>query len=168
MMEQNRLTHQRLGCDSLQWPPRLLTWQSSTRAHDTVGTPAHTVKSAITQAVIRYAVELNTPKGEPSSMPPLKVRLGQAVRVLRVAAGYSQEDFADHVKVHRTFMSSIERGRINISLDTLERLARGLEKSAWQLLQIAEVGGAAGSYPPSDPPRLARRGVRRVAEDRDK
>ncbi len=101
-------------------------------------------------------------------MSPLKVRLGQTVRALRVAAGYSQEDFADHVKVHRTFMSSIERGRTNISLDTLARLARGLDKSAWQLLQIAEVGGAGEGYPGGEAPRLPKQGGRKVAEDRDK
>lgn len=100
-------------------------------------------------------------------MAPLKVRLGQTVRSLRVAAGYSQEDFADHVRVHRTFMSSIERGKINISLATLERLARGLSMNAWQLLQIAEVSAAAAEYPPAETARKQKRAGRKVAEDHD-
>lgn len=99
-------------------------------------------------------------------MPPLKVRFANTVRSLRVAAGFSQESFAHHVKVHRTFMSSIERGRINVSLETIERLAHGLDMSAWQLIQIAEVGGEAVD----PPPRVVRRrksGKGKIAEDGD-
>ena len=76
-------------------------------------------------------------------MDPLRIRLGQAIRELRSAAGYSQASFAAKIKVHRTFMGTIERGNTNVSLDTLERLARGLEMGVWELVRIAEVGGGA-------------------------
>ena len=71
-------------------------------------------------------------------MPALSVRLGQTVRELRKSAGYSQEGFAAAIKVHRTFMGSIERGKTNVSLETLERLARGLDLKVWELLQKTE------------------------------
>jgi transcriptional regulator with XRE-family HTH domain len=71
-------------------------------------------------------------------MPALSVRLGLTVRELRKSAGYSQEGFAAAIKVHRTFMGSIERGKTNVSLETLERLARGLDLKVWELLQKAE------------------------------
>jgi transcriptional regulator with XRE-family HTH domain len=100
-------------------------------------------------------------------MVPLKVRLAHAIRALRKAAGFSQEDFAAHVGVHRTFMSSIERGRTNMSLETLERVAQGLKMTSWQLLQIAEVGAAAAE-PVRDLARRPKPGERKVAEERDR
>jgi transcriptional regulator with XRE-family HTH domain len=75
-------------------------------------------------------------------MPALSVRLGQTVRELRKSAGYSQEGFAAAIKVHRTFMGSIERGKTNVSLETLERLARGLDLKVWELLQKTETRSA--------------------------
>lgn len=115
-------------------------------------------------------------------MAPLRVRLGQAVRELRDAAGFSQEAFAAHIRVHRTSMGSIELGKLNVGLNTLEQLAQGLEMPAWELLRIAEVG--AGAAETSRAGRGRRRAApyggetskgrndaaarRNVAEDRDR
>ena len=108
-------------------------------------------------------------------MDPLSLRLGQTVRELRAAAGYSQESFAAKIKVHRTFMGTIERGKTNVSLDTLERLAGGLGMGVWELIRIAEVaGGAATRERGRRPPTYDRRGkaerdtpiLRKIAEDR--
>jgi transcriptional regulator with XRE-family HTH domain len=71
-------------------------------------------------------------------MTTLRRRLGKAVRRLRTEAGYSQESFADRCKVHRTYMGAVERGETNISLDNIERIARGLGLSAGDLLTQAE------------------------------
>jgi transcriptional regulator with XRE-family HTH domain len=71
-------------------------------------------------------------------MLPLRTRLGHAVRRLRLAAGYSQESFADHVGVHRTYMGAVERGEVNISLDNIERIAGALGLTAGGLLLQAE------------------------------
>jgi transcriptional regulator with XRE-family HTH domain len=81
-------------------------------------------------------------------MESLRVRLGQAVRELRSAAGFSQESFAAKAKVHRTFMGTIERGETNVSLDTLERIARGLDMGVWELVRKAEAMGSrrGGTY----------------------
>lgn len=62
-------------------------------------------------------------------MASLRVRLGRTVRRLRADAGYSQESFADRCGVHRTYMGSVERGEVNISLDNLERISKALEIS---------------------------------------
>ncbi len=80
-------------------------------------------------------------------MVPLRVHLGHAVRELRRAAGFSQEEFAAHTDVHRTSMSSIELGKLNVRLDTLVQIANGLEMPAWELLRIAEVGAESGGPP---------------------
>jgi transcriptional regulator with XRE-family HTH domain len=71
-------------------------------------------------------------------MAILRKRLGRVVRRLREAAGYSQEGFADHVGVHRTYMGSVERGEINISLDNIEKIARGFGLSAGEMLREAD------------------------------
>lgn len=72
------------------------------------------------------------------TMISLRVGLGRAVTRLRKQAGYSQEQFALVCKVHRTYMTGIERGRHNASLDILERLAKGLKIDAGQLMVEAE------------------------------
>lgn len=76
-----------------------------------------------------------------ANLPPmtsLKVGLGRAVARLRREAGYSQEAFALACKVHRTYMTGIERGKHNVSLELLERIAKGLKLDAAQLLAEAE------------------------------
>ena len=42
---------------------------------------------------------------------------GQAIRKLRMEQGISQEKFADLCNLHRTYISDIERGVRNISLE---------------------------------------------------
>ena len=71
----------------------------------------------------------------------LQRRLGKVVRRLRRDRGYSQEDFADHVGVHRTTMGRIERGDFNVTIETLQRLAKGLGLAASALLSMAEAEG---------------------------
>jgi transcriptional regulator with XRE-family HTH domain len=75
-------------------------------------------------------------------MTHLQRRLGKAVRRLREARDFSQEGFADHVGVHRTYMGAVERGEQNISLANLERIAKALGLPAWELLREAEQDGA--------------------------
>lgn len=106
-------------------------------------------------------------------MDPLRIRLGQTVRQLRTEAGYSQESFAAKIKVHRTFMGTIERGKTNVSLDTIERLARGLGMAVWELMRIAEAAGSARGRRPTTYDRRTkpeREGptLRKIAEDRDR
>jgi transcriptional regulator with XRE-family HTH domain len=57
---------------------------------------------------------------------PLLRALGQRIRDLRAAQGYSQEGFADRCGVHRTFMGTVERGESNLSFENIARVARGL------------------------------------------
>lgn len=110
-------------------------------------------------------------------MDPLRVRIGHTVRELRASAGYSQEAFAAKIKVHRTFMGTIERGKTNPSLDTLERLAKGLGMSVWELVRLAERAGAAvprdrvrgpGAYERRNKPERDAAALRKIAEDKDR
>lgn len=51
---------------------------------------------------------------------------GLRVRMLREKAGLSQEKLAELTDVHRTYISGVERGRQNISLLTMKKLAQAL------------------------------------------
>lgn len=57
----------------------------------------------------------------------LRALFGQRVKQLRIASGLSQEAFADRCGFARSYMSRIERGESNASLDAIETLARALE-----------------------------------------
>ncbi|GAB7023802.1 helix-turn-helix domain-containing protein [Salidesulfovibrio brasiliensis] len=50
-------------------------------------------------------------------------KMGLRVRQLREASSLSQEKLAELAHVHRTYISTIERGQQNISLTILIRLA---------------------------------------------
>lgn len=67
-----------------------------------------------------------------------KNALGQAVRRLRKAKGFSQEGFADEVGLHRTYMGSIERGEQNLTIRNIVRVADHLGILPSQLLAEAE------------------------------
>jgi transcriptional regulator with XRE-family HTH domain len=57
---------------------------------------------------------------------PVSVLLGKRIQKLRKAAGFSQENFAHEVGVHRTYMSLIERGQRNMTVMTYIRIIRKL------------------------------------------
>lgn len=54
------------------------------------------------------------------------VLLGKKIRQLRVAKGFSQEEFANSIDMNRGYYGTIERGQANISALNLLRVARGL------------------------------------------
>ena len=58
---------------------------------------------------------------------PLRRRFGKRLRALRQATGLTQEEFADHCGFARTYMSRLETGGANPSLDALETLATALK-----------------------------------------
>ena len=61
--------------------------------------------------------------------------LAEAVRAERQRQGLSQEALADRAELHRTFVGFVERAETNISLDNLEKIARGLGVAPWLLLK---------------------------------
>jgi transcriptional regulator with XRE-family HTH domain len=65
----------------------------------------------------------------------LRKGFGQRIRELRKAKGFSQEAFADKCGLMRTYMSRIETGTANPSLDVAKVLAEGVGVSLSELLQ---------------------------------
>ena len=53
-------------------------------------------------------------------------RFGELVRRLRQERGYSQEEFSFRVGLHQTYISSVERGERNVTIQTADRIAKAL------------------------------------------
>ncbi|MBO7940729.1 helix-turn-helix transcriptional regulator [Streptomyces sp. S9] len=60
---------------------------------------------------------------------------GQRVREHRLSAGLSQEELAEAAGIHRTYLSSLERGQRNVSLDNIIAVARALKVDVAQLFE---------------------------------
>ena len=61
-------------------------------------------------------------------------RLGLNLKKLREDQGFSQESFADHCGLHRTYISGIERGVRNPTVLILDKIAKALKVPAGVLL----------------------------------
>jgi transcriptional regulator with XRE-family HTH domain len=57
------------------------------------------------------------------------------VRARRKELGISQEELAARAEVHRTWVSQLERGVSNVSIDNIGRISEALEVPAWELLR---------------------------------
>ena len=67
--------------------------------------------------------------------PEAQLQLGERVRRLREARGWSQESFAHEGGLGRSFAGAIERGEKDVRLSTLLKVARTLGVSLSQLLK---------------------------------
>ena len=68
----------------------------------------------------------------------LKSQLGTAIRTKRNDLGISQEELADRAGLHRTYISDIERGARNLSLESIDKLATALQISIASLFFNAD------------------------------
>lgn len=57
----------------------------------------------------------------------ITVELGNKIRQYRNELGLSQEKFAAKIDMDRTYFSSIESGKRNVSIINIEKIADGLE-----------------------------------------
>jgi transcriptional regulator with XRE-family HTH domain len=68
-------------------------------------------------------------------------RFGQAIRKRRMEMGLSQEALAERATLHRTYIADIERGRRNVSLRNVEKLAQALDLSLADLCASVRTDG---------------------------
>lgn len=68
--------------------------------------------------------------------------IGQNVRRIRHEAGLSQEELAFRAKLHRTYISSIERGERNVSIENIFAIAEALKVRPGDLLNPIPSKGA--------------------------
>lgn len=63
----------------------------------------------------------------------IRIRFGLAVKKRRLELGISQEELAGRSELHRTYVADIERGARNVSLLSIEKIAKGLGLSIGDL-----------------------------------
>tara|TARA_R110002094_G_scaffold57631_2_gene68764 strand:+ start:799 stop:1008 length:210 start_codon:yes stop_codon:yes gene_type:complete len=64
----------------------------------------------------------------------IRKKFGARLRKLREAQGWSQEELADRAGLHRTYISSVERGVRNPTITVLAKIAAALGVSLAELL----------------------------------
>jgi transcriptional regulator with XRE-family HTH domain len=71
----------------------------------------------------------------PEPISPATRAFGERVRSRREALGLSQEALAARSGVHWTFLGQVERGRRNLNVHNLLKIAKGLDVDAGELVQ---------------------------------
>lgn len=85
----------------------------------------------------------------------VKKQFGAAVRLHRDKLGISQEELAARAGLHRTYISDVERGARNVSLESIHRLAEALEVQLSGL--FLRIGGKANEDGSGSPLRRPNR-----------
>ncbi|MCI0723823.1 MAG: helix-turn-helix transcriptional regulator [Acidobacteria bacterium] len=67
-----------------------------------------------------------------------RLTFGRVIRRERERLGLSQEEFAERANVHRTYISSIELGKVGVGIEVANGLAMALEMKLSELIRQAE------------------------------
>ena len=57
----------------------------------------------------------------------IQIEIGLRIREKRKALGLSQEQLALKAEIDRTYMTSVENGRRNVSIQNIEKIIKALE-----------------------------------------
>ena len=68
----------------------------------------------------------------------LLLAFGQTIRKTRLSKSISQEEFADMCDLHRTYISDIELGKRNISLENIGKMANAFGMNISELFLEVE------------------------------
>lgn len=68
----------------------------------------------------------------------IRVAYGKAVRAIRQDKKISQEELADLCGLHRTYISDIELGKRNVSLENIDKIAHALQMKKSELFVEVE------------------------------
>ena len=68
----------------------------------------------------------------------IKLKIGQRIRELRKELEISQEALAYKAEVDRTYVTDVENGRRNVSVEILERIIKALEVSIAEFFNAKE------------------------------
>lgn len=99
-------------------------------------------------------------------MADIKTRLGRRIATLRERAGLSQAALADSLRMSRAYLGELERGEKSASIESIERIARGIGVPLASLLQLDEPTKADSLGPAEQLGRLATT-LARAATDAD-
>jgi transcriptional regulator with XRE-family HTH domain len=75
----------------------------------------------------------------PSKKSKAKQKLGRSIQSTREQKRYSQERFARHAGFERSNCGAIERGEFNVRLDTIVKVAAGLDMTVAALCEKAKI-----------------------------
>jgi transcriptional regulator with XRE-family HTH domain len=64
-----------------------------------------------------------------------RITLGEAIRAYRKKAGLSQEGLAERADLSLNFVAEVERGKMECSVTSLLKIAKGLRVHGWQLIR---------------------------------
>lgn len=73
-----------------------------------------------------------------AQLDPVYESLGRRIRAARLRAGISQDELARRVRLTRTSITNIERGRQQIQVHTLYAIAKAVDARPATLLPVAE------------------------------
>ncbi len=68
----------------------------------------------------------------------IKLKIGQRIKELRKQLELSQESLAYKAEVDRTYVTDVENGRRNVSVEILERLIKALDVSITEFFNAKE------------------------------
>ena len=71
-------------------------------------------------------------------MTDIKRHFGVVVRRRRQKLGLSQERFAELAEIHRTYVSSVESGKVAAGIEVCSKIAKALKTPLSQLLRETE------------------------------
>ena len=66
----------------------------------------------------------------------IKLKLAKRIKYLREKKGYSLEYLANLCEINRTYLPSIERSERDVSLKMLEKIAKGLDITLYELFDF--------------------------------
>jgi len=71
-------------------------------------------------------------------MSDFRAAFGHAIRIHRLKKGLSQESLADTAGIHRTYISDVELGKVNVGLEVAAKIAHALNIPLSTLISTAE------------------------------
>lgn len=84
----------------------------------------------------------------------IRTLFATSLRKWRTRRGFSQEVLAERANLHRTYISDVERGARNLSLESIDKLARALEISVSTLFTPQETAAPGTAAPVATAPEL--------------
>ena len=72
-------------------------------------------------------------------MDDLRKDVGERIRSLRKAGGITQEELGEKAGLNYKFIGELERGRVNVSLDSLQKIAEALGVKIGDLFSMEKI-----------------------------
>ncbi|WP_340015782.1 helix-turn-helix transcriptional regulator [Paenibacillus sp. FSL K6-1318] len=68
-------------------------------------------------------------------MSKINLRVGKKIRLYRKAKKLTQEELGEQLRIDYSYLGRIERGEVNITIETLDKIANSLNITPSQLLE---------------------------------